>query len=608
MSGFLLDEYPAGSTIYAFFHTFSSTGAAVTISGLATTDIEIYKDGSTTQRASDSGFALLDTDGIDIDSLTGIQGISIDLSDNTTAGFYAEASIYHVVLASITVDSQTVNFVLGSFRITPAVDVSDLHSLLTLVRSDTTHIESDVVRIESDTQSLASDLAEGDFSDILSRLTVTNSQLLIVKSDTSDIRSFLTVINAIVSDIQSDTNVMVPIVSDIQSDTNVLVTKMRGLVLATGTIGATGNTTTAIHIPDAVLDSLSDDEIKNYNVVIYDNSLDEYHVRTITAWTNVGDLATVSPALPFTPEASVDLYWVLPPVANQFDYDMSDLQSLLTLVRSDTTHIESDAAAVETIVSDIQSDTNKLVSDATEVDTSDILSMLTKVYSDTTAIHTQTTAIASDTTTLASDLAEADFSDLSSLLTKVYSDTTAIHTQTTAIQSDTQSLASDLQEGDFSDILSRLTLIHSETTAIQENTSDTESMLLLIRSDTTAIEGTVGGGEGDISDILSRLTVTNSQLLVIKSDTSDVISALVKVYSDTTLATGTNSLPAQGAPSASATERDMIAYLYKAWRNKTTQTSSEYALYAADGTTKDHEAVVSDDGTTTTRGEVGTGA
>jgi len=63
----------------------------------------------------------------------------------------------------------------------------------------------------------------------------------------------------------------------------------------------------------------------------------------------------------------------------------------------------------------------------------------------------------------------------------------------------------------------------------------------------------------------------------------------------------------QGAPSASASLVDMIRYLYKAWRNKKTQTASEYSLYADDGTTVDQKATVSDDGTTTTVGEIGTG-
>ena len=120
MSGFLLDSYPSGATIYAAFHTYDSNGASITLTGLLTSDIEIYKNGSTTQRASDAGFALLDTDGIDFDGITGIHGISIDLADNTDAGFFAAGSQYTVVLASVTIDTRTVNLVLGTFRIAPA--------------------------------------------------------------------------------------------------------------------------------------------------------------------------------------------------------------------------------------------------------------------------------------------------------------------------------------------------------------------------------------------------------------------------------------------------------------------------------------------------------
>ena len=108
-----------GETIYIPFNTFDSNdpSGSVTISGLATTDIEVYKDGGTTQRASDSGYTLLDTDGIDFDSTTGIHGISIDLSDNTTANFYEAGSQYFVVIASITVDAATINFLAARFRI-----------------------------------------------------------------------------------------------------------------------------------------------------------------------------------------------------------------------------------------------------------------------------------------------------------------------------------------------------------------------------------------------------------------------------------------------------------------------------------------------------------
>lgn len=107
-----------GQTLYIPFDSFKgSDGSSITLTGLAVTDIEIYKDGSTTQRASDNGYALLDTDGIDFDGITGIHGISIDLADNSTAGFYAAGSKYWVVISSVTIDAVTVNFVLGYFEI-----------------------------------------------------------------------------------------------------------------------------------------------------------------------------------------------------------------------------------------------------------------------------------------------------------------------------------------------------------------------------------------------------------------------------------------------------------------------------------------------------------
>jgi hypothetical protein len=107
-----------GSTIYIPFDTFAgATGAPITLTGLAVADVKIYKDGGTTERASTSGFTLLDTDGIDFDSLTGIHGVSIDLADNTTANFYTAGSRYFVVIGDVTVDSQTLRFVAATFRI-----------------------------------------------------------------------------------------------------------------------------------------------------------------------------------------------------------------------------------------------------------------------------------------------------------------------------------------------------------------------------------------------------------------------------------------------------------------------------------------------------------
>lgn len=109
----------ANSTLRIPFATYGGDGSSITISGLEVTDIQIYKDGSTTERASDNGYTLLDSDGIDFDGITGIHGIALDLSDNTTAGFYAEGSFYWVVVSAITIDGKTISFIACTFWIGP---------------------------------------------------------------------------------------------------------------------------------------------------------------------------------------------------------------------------------------------------------------------------------------------------------------------------------------------------------------------------------------------------------------------------------------------------------------------------------------------------------
>jgi hypothetical protein len=159
---------PAGDVLPLFFSSYGKTnGESITLSGLAVTDIEIYKDGSVTQRASDAGYTLLDTDGIDFDSITGIHGISIDTGDNTDAGFYTVGAWFHVVVSAVTVDSQTVSFIAAAFRIMPAegsagvpkVDVS--HIAGSTVSTTSAQIGVNVVQISTD--SAAADNAEAFF-------------------------------------------------------------------------------------------------------------------------------------------------------------------------------------------------------------------------------------------------------------------------------------------------------------------------------------------------------------------------------------------------------------------------------------------------------------
>ena len=118
-------KVPLASVLPFIFDSFDGgTGASITLTGLAVGDILVYKGTSMTQRSSTSGFVLLDTDGIDIDTITGIHGFSIDTGDNTDAGFFVAGSFYTVVVASVTIDAQVVNFVAGTFWLGPTLTVA----------------------------------------------------------------------------------------------------------------------------------------------------------------------------------------------------------------------------------------------------------------------------------------------------------------------------------------------------------------------------------------------------------------------------------------------------------------------------------------------------
>ena len=112
-----LGDYIDDSTIYVYWNTFGASDESITLTGLATSDIEIYKNGSATQRSSDAGYTLLDSDGIDFDTSTGCHGFSVDLSDNSDDGFFAIGNDYMVMVNAVTVNAQTVRFCAATFSI-----------------------------------------------------------------------------------------------------------------------------------------------------------------------------------------------------------------------------------------------------------------------------------------------------------------------------------------------------------------------------------------------------------------------------------------------------------------------------------------------------------
>ena len=95
------------------------------------------------------------------------------------------------------------------------------------------------------------------------------------------------------------------------------------------------------------------------------------------------------------------------------------------------------------------------------------------------------------------------------------------------------------------------------------------------------------------ADISSRSTVTTAQ---VNAEVVDVVR------------TDVTSEMIQGAPPATPTMEEMMAYVYFRLRNKCTTTADEDAMWDNAGTTKLVKATITDDGTTLTKGEYGSGA
>lgn len=111
---------------------------------------------------------------------------------------------------------------------------------------------------------------------------------------------------------------------------------------------------------------------------------------------------------------------------------------------------------------------------------------------------------------------------------------------------------------------------------------------------TASVTGAVGSVAGNVDGNVTGSVASNLEL-----GPAEVNAEVVDV-----LFTDTDAEPAKGAPGATISLADKIGFLYKAWRNRSTQNATTYSVFNDDATTVDHDATVSDDTTTADRGEM----
>jgi len=113
------------------------------------------------------------------------------------------------------------------------------------------------------------------------------------------------------------------------------------------------------------------------------------------------------------------------------------------------------------------------------------------------------------------------------------------------------------------------------------------------KSYTIYIAATVDGDTGGITFSFRAITAPNN--LSAANVNAEVVDALNgDTYAE----------PPQGAPAETATLAAKISYLYKAFRNRLTQTATTLSIYNDAGAVVDQKATVSDNGITYTRGEI----
>lgn len=383
-------------------------------------------------------------------------------------------------------------------------------------------------------------------------------------------------------------------------------TAARATTLAQGTIGGVGNDTTHLHL-DAL--TYGNDEINGQIILVFDNSESEYHVALITDWVLSSGLATVQGVgggtLHFTPEASVDTFWLLPTSAGL----------LWDRVLTGNTHNVSNSAGRR-------------------------LRQLDAAFE----VHSGTSAGGGTSTTFVMDGGASSVDD-------IYNGDRIVITE--GLGAGEHGIITDYDGGTVTATMSKAWTVTPDSTSVfsvvpadcdvetwnhnavnglgaladWDDGGRLDLILDAVLADVTGLNGDVMRGTDNANTTVpdaagtaptavenrQEMDSNSTQLAAIVADTNELQGdwangGRLDLLLDLCVAHAASTAePGQGAPAATATRGAKIDYLYKAWRNRSNQTATTYQLYADDASTVDQKATVSDDATTFESGEIATG-
>ena len=171
--------------------------------------------------------------------------------------------------------------------------------------------------------------------------------------------------------------------------------------------------------------------------------------------------------------------------------------------------------------------------------------------------------------------------------------------------------------------------IGSPTTAqnLSGTNIDVDQVVASVSGAVGSVTGAVGSVTGltaatvhsDLDDIQARLPAAlvggrmdssvgamAANVLTAAATAADYLAEINAEVADV-LKTDTVTLPGQGAPPAAPTMQEILSWLYKTFRNRKTQTATQWNLYNDAEDTIDSKATVSSDGTTSIKQEIVTG-
>lgn len=285
------------------------------------------------------------------------------------------------------------------------------------------------------------------------------------------------------------------------------------------------------------------------------------------------------------------------------------LDLILDAILADTANMQpklgTPLADVSADIAAVKAETALIVADTNELQTDDVPGLIAALNNitaasvwavDATGQQTQGTfgQAIGDPGATAKSLWQAVVSDAAGV--SVAADVITIKTETALIVADTNELQTD-------DVPGLIAALNDPTAATVADAVWDEA-----QADHVAV-----GSFGIIASEIASILVDTAEIGTAGIGLSDLggmsagMKAEVNVEALDVLNTDTFAEPGQGTPPATTTLVQKIGYLFKNFRNKKTETNTEFNLYADDAATVDQKATVSDAAGVTTKDEMATG-